>query len=224
VQPTGLRERKKRRTREAIADAALRLFGERGFDAVTVEEVAAAADVSRKTVFNHFPAKEDLVFAAGIEHRAEVVSAIRERPPGTSIVAPFRAHTAAYLDRIEAEPVESTLAVPRLVRQSQALRDRLFLAWEQEAAVLAPVIAEQAGEPPDAVGPAVVARSLSWTHRVIVRASFTRLLAGEDPRAVADELRGEARRAYDLLEDGFAGYGPPASRSAATNASSSSAA
>jgi AcrR family transcriptional regulator len=219
----GLRERKKRRTREAIAAAARELFAARGFDAVTVEEVAEAADVSRKTVFNHFPAKEDLVFAAGADHRAEVIAAIRARPAGTSIVAPFRAHTAAFLDGIEREPVERTLAVPRLVRESQALRDRLFLAWEHEAAVLAPVIAEEAGEPPDAIGPAVVARTLAWTHRVVVRAAFTRLLGGQDPRAVAADLRGEALRAYDLLEDGLAAYGAM-SRSAATNSSSSSAA
>jgi AcrR family transcriptional regulator len=221
--PAGLRERKKRQTRDAIAAAARELFAARGFDAVTVEEVAEAADVSKKTVFNHFPAKEDLVFAAGEDHRAEVLTAIRERPPGTSIVMPFRDHTAAWLDRIEREPVDTTLAVPRLVRSSQALRDRLFIAWEQEAAVLAPAIAEEAGEEPDAILPTVVARTLAWTHRVIVRAAFTRLLAGEDPRTVAADLRVEARRAYDLVEDGLGGYGA-ASRSAVTKSASSSAA
>jgi AcrR family transcriptional regulator len=218
----GLRARKKRQTREAIAAAARALFAERGFDAVTVEEIAEAADVSRKTVFNHFPAKEDLVFAAGAERLAGLVAAIRERPAGTSIVAPFRAYTAGYLSRIAREPVEATLAVPRLVAGSQALRDRLLLAWEQEVAVLAPVIAAEVGEPADAVGPAVVARTLAWAHRVIVRASFAALLAGDDPGAVAAGLRVEARRAYDLVEGGLAGYG--ASRSAATKSPSSSAA
>jgi AcrR family transcriptional regulator len=203
----GLRERKKRQTRDAIATAAMRLFGERGFDAVTVEEIAQAADVSRKTVFNHFPTKEDLVFLRGEERRAALVEAIRARPPGTSIVEPFRSLTLEYLDRIEREPVEQTLAVPRLVRGSEALRDRLFLGWEQEAAVLAPVIAEEAGEPPDAIAPAAVARSLAWAHRVVVRATFSRLLNGEDPRAVATGLRREAQRTYDVLEDGLRGYG-----------------
>jgi AcrR family transcriptional regulator len=222
VTTEGLRERKKRRTHEAIADAAMRLFGERGFDEVTVEEVAEAADVSRKTVFNYFPAKEDLVFRAGVERRAELVAAIRARPPGASFVEPFRAYTAAYLDRIERDPVDVSVAVPRLVMGSKALRDRLFLAWEQEAAILGPVIAEEAGEPADAIVPAVAARTLSWTHRVIVRASFSRLLAGEDPLLVAVELRHEARRAYDLVEGGLIGYGT--SRSATTKSSSSSAA
>jgi hypothetical protein len=178
--------------------------------------------VSKKTVFNYFPVKEDLVFRAGAERRAELVAAIRGRPPGTSLVGPFREHTAAYLDRIEREPAEDSTAVPRLVMGSRALRDRLFVAWEQEAAVLGPVIAEEAGEPPDAIAPAAVARTLSWTHRVVVRASFSRMLAGEDPQLVAVELRREARRAYDLVEGGLAGYG--ASRSAATKSASSSAA
>jgi AcrR family transcriptional regulator len=222
VTTEGLRQRKKRQTHEAIRATAMQLFGARGFDAVTVEEVAETAGVSKKTVFNYFPAKEDLVFRAGAERRAELVAAIRARPAGASFVAPFRDFTAAYLDRIERDPVEVTVAVPRLVMGSKALRDRLFVAWEQEAAILGPVIAEEAGEAPDAIVPAVAARTLSWTHRVIVRASFSRLLAGEDPLLVAVELRHEARRAYDLVEGGLMGYG--VSRSAVTKSSSSSAA
>ncbi len=141
----GLRERKKRQTREAIAQAAMRLFFARGFDAVTVADVARAADVSEKTVFNYFPAKEDLVLHGGEERRAALIEAIRTRPAGTSIVAPFRAATLAFVDRVERDPVESIVAVPRLVAQSRTLRDRLFLGWEQEAAALTPVVAAEAG-------------------------------------------------------------------------------
>jgi AcrR family transcriptional regulator len=202
----GLRERKKRRTREAIAAAALELFAQRGFDDVTVEEVAAAAEVSKKTVFNHFPAKEDLVFSRGADHRAALVAELRALPAGTSIVAPFRAHTLAYLEAMAGRPVEDSVVVPRLVMGSRTLRERLFLGWEQEAAVLAPVVAEAAGEPPDAIVPAVVARSLAWAHRVVTRAAFGRLLAGEEPAVVAADLREEAQRAYDLLEEGLQGY------------------
>ena len=203
----GLRERKKRRTREAIAGAAMRLFRQRGFDAVTVEEVADAADVSKKTVFNYFPSKEDLVLRAGDARLATLIEGIRDRPPGASIVTPFRALTGEWLDRIEHEPAETVLAVPRLVMDSETLRNRLFLGWEQEAATLTPVLAQAVGEPADAVGPAVAARSLAWAHRVVVRTSFARLLEGEEPRAVAADLRDEARLAYDLLEGGLGGYG-----------------
>jgi AcrR family transcriptional regulator len=203
----GLRERKKRQTRAAIADAAMALFAEHGFDAVTVADVARAADVSEKTVFNYFPAKEDLVMVGGEERRAALIEAIRTRPDGTSIVEPFRQATMAFVDAVETGPVESIVAVPRLVAGSRALRNRLFLGWEEEATRLAPVVAEEAGMPEGDLVPAVVARTLAWTHRLVFRAAFQRLLAGEDQVAVAADLRGQARRAYETLEQGLAGYG-----------------
>src|SRR6266536_1138765 len=134
----GLRERKKRQTREAIAQAAMELFKARGFDAVTVAEVARAAGVSEKTVFNYFPAKEDLVAHRGAERMAELVDAVRSRPPGESLLEPFRRMTMDFLDAVEHGPVESIVAVPRLVMGSTALRERLFIGWEKEAATLTP--------------------------------------------------------------------------------------
>jgi AcrR family transcriptional regulator len=203
----GLRERKKRQTREAIAAAAMALFRERGFDAVTIADIARAADVSEKTIFNYFPAKEDLVFREGGERRAAIIQAIRDRAAGESFVAPFRAATMRFLDRVARDPVEEIVAIPRLVAGSTALRNRLFLGWEEESAVLGPILAEEAGEPEDDLAPVVVARALAWTHRLTFRAAFRRLLAGEDQRAVAADLRAQADRAYDLLEAGLAGYG-----------------
>jgi AcrR family transcriptional regulator len=203
----GLRERKKRQTREAIAEAAMTLFAARGFDAVTVADVARASDVSEKTVFNYFPAKEDLVLHGGEERLAALIEAIRSRPDGASIVEPFRAATLEFVDRVENDPIESIVRVPRLVAESRSLRDRLFLSWEQEAALLAPVLAAEAGAPDGDLVPAVVARTLAWTHRLTFRAAFTRLLAGEDQRAVAADLGEQARRAYETLEQGLAGFG-----------------
>jgi AcrR family transcriptional regulator len=202
----GLRERKKRQTREIIGTAAMALFQERGFDAVTVADVARAADVSEKTIFNYFPTKEALVFH-GEERRAALIAAIRERPAGESVVAPFRRATMAFLDRVEREPVESIVAIPRLVAGSVALRNRLFLGWEEESAVLSPIIAEEAGESTGDLVPTVVARTLAWTHRLAFRAAFGRLLAGEDQVAVAADLRVHAGRAYDALETGLGAYG-----------------
>ena len=203
----GLRERKKRETREAITRAAWKLFARRGFDAVTVADIARAAKVSEKTVFNYFPAKEDLVIGAGMQRTAALIDAVRARPPGASIVEPFRRWTMDYLDRVEHDPVDSTTAIPRLVMASDQLRVRLFVGWEREAALLGPVIAEQVGESDDSLVPTVVARTLAWTHRVIFRAAFTRLIDGEDQARVAADLRVEATAAYDLLERGLAGYG-----------------
>ncbi|MEN3281033.1 MAG: hypothetical protein V7607_2173 [Solirubrobacteraceae bacterium] len=206
----GLRERKKRETREAITRAAWKLFARRGFDAVTVADIARAAKVSEKTVYNYFPAKEDLVFGAGMQRVAALIEAVSTRPEGASIVEPFRRWTMDHLDRVEHEPVDSITAIPRLVMGSDALRVRLFVGWEQEASLLGPVIAEQVGESESELVPLVVARTLAWTHRVIFRAAFTRLIEGEDQVVVAAELRVEAQRAYDLLEEGLAGYGAPA--------------
>jgi AcrR family transcriptional regulator len=199
----GLRERKKQRTREEIAAAAMRLFRERGFDSVTVAEIAREADVSEKTVFNYFPAKEDLVVHRGKEMMEALLEAVRETTPGGSIVTPFRGLTEALLSAVEREPVESIVAVPRLVMGSNTLRQRLFVGWEQEAAALAPLIAEKVGLEPDDFLAAIMARTLSWTHRMIFRAAFTRLLDGEDQHAVAASLRIEAARAYDQLQRGF---------------------
>jgi AcrR family transcriptional regulator len=199
----GLRERKKRQTREDIAAAAMALFTARGFDAVTVAEIARAADVSEKTVFNYFPAKEDLVAHRGEERMAELLEAIRSRSPGESPVEPFRRMSMEFLDAVESGPVEAIVAVPRLVMGSTSLRERLFIGWEREAAALTPLIAEQAGLRADDLEAAMMARTLSWTHRLVFRSAFTRLLDGEDQRAVAAGLRESAGRAYDRLERGF---------------------
>jgi AcrR family transcriptional regulator len=207
----GLRERKKRQTHEAIAQAAMELFAAHGFDEVTVADVARAADVSEKTVFNYFPAKEDLVLHGGEERRAALIEAIRSRPAGVSLVEPFRSATLEFVDRVEHDPVESIVGVPRLVAHSRALRNRLFLGWEEEAAALAPVIAAEAGAPEGDLVPAVIARTLAWTNRLVFRAAFTRLIAGEDQRVVAADLRDQAHRAYEALEQGLAGYGAKAS-------------
>src|SRR5215210_5509919 len=86
----GLRERKKQQTRQLIADTARRLFAERGFDAVTVVEVARAADVSEATVFNYFPTKEDLFYNRLEAFEEELLAAIRDREPGASVLAAFR--------------------------------------------------------------------------------------------------------------------------------------
>jgi AcrR family transcriptional regulator len=204
---TGLRERKKQQTREQIARVAMKLFLKRGFDAVTVAEVAEAADVSEKTVFNYFPAKEDLVFPNGEARWAALLDRIRDRPEGASLVQPFRAATHEYLDQVATGDVDELTARPRLVLQSEALRARLYVWWEQEAALLAPVIAEAAGDKDGRIVPAVVARTLAWTHRTTFRAAFTRLLEGEDQKRVARDLRKQADQAYDLLEQGLRDYG-----------------
>ena len=203
----GLRERKKRAAREAIATAARRLFADRGFDDVTVAEVAAAADVSEKTVFNHFPTKEDIAFAGREEGIAQCVTAIAERPPGSSVLDVFRAMTHTVLDVFVAGGDEDLLAVAKIIRGSRALQERLTVGWESGAAAITAVIADTSGTGEDDLMPAIVARTLWFTHRSIFRLALTGLLAGEEGEQLAARLRVAADRAYDQLAGGLGEYG-----------------
>src|SRR5919197_3758832 len=115
----GLRESKKLQTRQAIADTAMRLFAQKGFDRVTVAEVAAEAGVSEKTVFNYFPTKEDLFFDEVPAREAALVAAIRNRRPGDSILAALRRLQIGECGRM-CSPGFATFA--RIIEDSHALQ------------------------------------------------------------------------------------------------------
>src|SRR5436190_4359828 len=115
----GLRESKKLQTRQQIADQAMRLFAERGFDAVTVAEVAAAAGVSEKTVYNYFPTKEDLFFDEVPARKAALVAAITGRREGVSILGALRRLQAGECPRL-CSPGFATFA--RIIEESTALK------------------------------------------------------------------------------------------------------
>ena len=205
----GLRERKKRQTREAIAAAAMALFHERGFDAVTVADVARAADVSEKTVFNYFPTKEDLVFHRGRgaprrAHRGDPHAPARRARSSSRSAR----QTMAFLDRVEHGPVESIVAVPRLVRRQHRAARPAVPRLGAEAAVLAPVIAEETGARPDDL----VAGRRRALAGVDAPARLPRRLQpparGRGPaRASPPTCATQARRAYDQLEHGLRDYG-----------------
>jgi AcrR family transcriptional regulator len=205
--PEGRRERKKRAARETIAATARRLFAERGFDAVTVAEIAAAADVAEKTVFNHFATKEDLALAGREEGIAQFVAAIAERPPSSSVLDVFRAMTRTVLDVLVAGGDEDLLAATKIIRGSRALQERLTVGWESGATALTAVIAETSGADDDDLAPAIIARTLWFTHRSIFLAALNGLLAEEDREQLAARLRAAADRAYDQLAGGLSEYG-----------------
>ena len=207
AQIEGLRARKKRVARETIAATARRLFAERGFDTVTVAEIAAAADVSEKTVFNHFPTKEDLAFAGREQGLMLLVADITERPPGTSVLDVFRALTTTVLDDLVAPGDEELLTVARIIRGSRTLQERLTVGWESGAAAITAAIAETSGAAEDDLVPAIVARTLWWTHRSIFLAALHGLQAEEDREQLVVRLRVAADRAYDQLAGGLGEYG-----------------
>ena len=203
----GLRERKKRAARETIAATARRLFAERGYDNVTVAEIAAAADVSEKTVFNYFATKEDLAFAGREEGIAQFVAAITERPPNTSVLEVFRAITHTVLEVLVAGGDQDLLAAAKIIRDSRALQERLTVRWEAGAAAITAAIADTTGADHDDLVPAIVARTLWFTHRSIFLLALNGLLAEENREQLAARLQQTADRAYDQLADGLGEYG-----------------
>ena len=207
AQIEGLRARKKRLAREGIAATARRLFVEHGYDAVTVAEIAAAADVSEKTVFNHFPTKEDLAFAGREEGLKLLVANITERAGTDSVLDVFRALTTTVLDDIVAPGHEELLAVAKIIRNSRTLQERLTVGWESGAAAVTAAIAETSGAADDDLVPAIVARTLWWTHRSIFIGALHGLLAEEDREQLVARLGVAADRAYDQLAGGLGEYG-----------------
>ena len=148
VQAPGRRERKKAATRKAISTAATELFLERGFDAVSIREVADAADVSPTTVFAHFPQKEALVFDEDEEERDRLVSAVRDRPEGMTI---HRALHDYYMTEIGQNVLEHGDEVARrfwdFLNRTPALRDYAAKMWLRHETALAETIADELGYP-----------------------------------------------------------------------------
>ena len=207
----GLRARKKQAARDAIAATARRMFAERGFDNVTVAEVAAAADVSEKTVFNHFPTKAELAFAGREDGLMRLVADITQRPPGTSVLDVFRALTTTVIDDLVANGNEDLLMVAKILRDSRTLQERLTVGWESGAAAITTAVAATAGPAPpgsqEVLLPGLVARTLWFTHRSIFLAALQGLLANEDRNQLVHRLRIAADRAYDQLAHGLRDYG-----------------
>jgi AcrR family transcriptional regulator len=202
-----LRERQKRARRTAIADAAMGLFVERGFHDVTVDEVARAAGVSKQTVFNYFPVKEELVFDRADEIREAMVAAIRDRPPGTSVVEAFRALTREFWLRIADLPADRPQAgFFRIRHETPALR-----AYERElgsrtVAAIAGVLREETGAEEDDPQPPVVAAALGFAHFSVFEMAERRILAGILPRDFMPELLRAIDATYDLLAGGLRDY------------------
>lgn len=126
----GRRERKKAATRALILDAATTLFLERGFDAVTVREIADAADVTPKTVFTHFPQKEALLFSEEDQQHARLVAAVHDREPGTTVSAALKAHYLAEIAEMNTEPYRQLLAVMEQAPTVVAYAERMWIRHE----------------------------------------------------------------------------------------------
>jgi AcrR family transcriptional regulator len=212
-QEPGLRERKKRQTRQLIADTARRLFAERGFESVTVAEVARAADVAEATVFNYFPTKEDLFYSRLEAFEEELLAAIREREPGESVLAAFRGFLLEQRGVLamkspggDDEATKQLRTVTRVIIESPALLARERQVFARYAEALTVLIAEETGSPPNDVAPRVVANALLGVHRALIDYVRERALAGARASQVAREVRAEGKRAFAQLERGLGDY------------------
>lgn len=196
----GLRECKKMRTRAEIADTAMRLFAARGFDRVTVAEVASAAGVSQKTVFNHFPTKEDLFFDEVPAREAALRDAIRFRTPGDSVLSALHRLQAAECRRLCSA---GFAGFARIIEDSPALQAKELEVMARFVRVLAEAIETELGvSERDA---RIAAGLLVSVHRQMFHFARMQALAGRHGPAAERQLRADLDRAYQLLEHGLHG-------------------
>jgi AcrR family transcriptional regulator len=206
----GLRERKKAKTRLAISNVATKMFIERGFDDVTVAEVAAAADVSVATIFNYFETKEDLFFdrdGAVIEAQRR---SILERKAGETITSVLHRAFLAAIDAGMPQLMARGASFLRTIEGSPALRARLRLGFEKAEASLAETIADEteavAGDPT----PQIVAAMLVAIQRTLMERAGAAALRKDAVAPTKRRLREACDRAFVLLEGGLRGYGKKA--------------
>lgn len=204
----GLRERKKAKTRLWISDIATKMFIERGFENVTVAEVAAAAEVSVATIFNYFQTKEDLFF----DREGEVIAAhqrfVRERKKGESIPSALRRAFHAGIDTALPQ-----LLSPggghflRAIENSHALRARARLALEKTEAALAETLAEETGADRADPTPRTAAAMIVAIERMLMEEARAAALRGDSLRTAQRRIRRSCDQAFALLESGIRGYG-----------------
>jgi AcrR family transcriptional regulator len=215
-QELGLRERKKLRTRQLIAETARRLFVEHGFDAVPVAAIAREGEVSEATVFNYFPTKEDLVYQGMEAFEAELLAAVRNRQAGEPIVAAFgqfvlqRRGLLAATDEAAARYLTE---VSRMIASSPALLAREEQIFARYTASLAKLIAEDTGAGADDLRPWTAAHALMGVHRALI--DFVRRHLTEesvDHARLADEVSVRGQQALDLLAAGLGRYGATPTR------------
>ena len=203
----GLRERKKRQTRQAIAEAARRLFRERGFAAVTVAEVARAADVSQQTVFNYFPTKEDLFFSGMQAFEAELVDAVQRRASGESALVAFRRSLLERSARL-ADPgaAQAIASAARLIAATRSLQNRERAVLAEHTRALADVLAAEARPHESRVQALVVANALMGVHAALLEHVRALALGGLRGADLVEAMQAEGARAFESLERGLGDY------------------
>lgn len=210
----GLRELKKEQTRQHIAATAWELFAARGFDQVSVAEVARAAQVAEATVFNYFPSKEDLFYSRLESFWTRLADAVSARPPGQPVLAAFQAALLAdggllgALESGDQDALARLRAVNQIVAASPALLAREQQVMSQAASDLAARLATETGAAPDDPRPEVAANALLGAHRTLIDYVRRRVLAGGRLAGLPADVRELSAAAFGLLERGLGDYPP----------------
>ncbi|MGW0786778.1 TetR/AcrR family transcriptional regulator [Streptomyces sp. NPDC002911] len=195
----GLRERKKRRTRQHISDVATGLFVERGFDAVTISEIAQAADVSVNTVYNYFPAKEDLFLdrSRGIVDRLSRCA--RGRDAGESAADAVLRELRTQVEGVSPAVglVDGYASVMRVIEGADSLKARLWRIGQEAQFHLESTLREESGADPGDRAPNLVAGQLSWVHSTLMAYIGGEMVAGRKP----DQVSRDALVLLDEMED-----------------------
>lgn len=205
--PRGLRERKRIETRQRIADVATLLFLERGFDAVTVADVAAAADVSKVTVFNYFPRKEDLLLDRMPEADILLTEAVENRRPDQTPLAAVRellvelfrtGHPFAGIG-----PGREHFW--RVVQESPTLRARVREAVEELEARLAALFLAAGGAVPGGADARLAAALVVTAYRTVHAEGIRHQLSGIPSADLVDDHLARLEDAFDRVERAVSG-------------------
>ncbi|MEU1788599.1 TetR family transcriptional regulator [Streptomyces sparsogenes] len=216
----GLRELKKQQTRQAISDTATRLFLERGFEAVTIAEIAAAAQVAKMTVTNYFPRKEDLALDYHEPFTAALAHTVADRPEGESALAALRREYLAAVERHDPAVGFTGPEFARMIADSPALTARLRELHDQREDALADVLAadvlgadvlaaDSAADPaadPGDLTPRAVAALLTAVHRTLFQQVLDLTRTGRTNEEIATAATRSAHQVFGLLEASLGDY------------------
>lgn len=204
----GLRERKKRQARQHISDVATGLFLERGFDEVTIAEVAEAAEVSVNTVYNYFQAKEDLFLDRAKGSVARLSRFVRARDRGESAAEAVLRELRAEVEAVSAQVglMAGYDRFMKVVESAAGLRARLWHMQQQSLVLLEETLREETGARPRDPVPSLMAGQINWVHTTLLALIGREMMAGRSPAEVSREALCLLDDMEDLLSEKVLNY------------------
>jgi AcrR family transcriptional regulator len=202
----GLRDRKRRLTRQRISDVATTMFFSRGFDNVRVSDIAQVVGVSEKTVYNYFPTKEAMVLDTEDEIVESLTAALRQRLPGESLTAAVVRAVKRDMERFDALPDELVALFPRfgeVIASTPSLRAAWLNLQNRLVEVARTELAAQAEVDPRDPEPMIAAQALVGLGQVAFEARMRHIVAGLRGPELRDAVTADLDRAARLLETGL---------------------